>query len=275
MSRHPSPPAATARRHRLVDILGVPGPRRLVAAIGLLVSGEALLLVPYTEYLRYIPGGRFVQAFALVLVCGGLALFVLWCSERGSTRRSRQIVTRLPFLLTIVCFALAILIGVLWFGLGPFGSVHLRVGDWQISPWQDQLVATRHASVPTTLPSPSPAPYRVISTAFGESWYGAWAKTTTVLGGTEYRSPGSGGVWLSTSQQYRTPSTRLLISLITIGAVYPILFGATAAVVALRRRSRSRRGCCLSCGYDLRATTGRCPECGTVTGGSHPAVVYS
>jgi hypothetical protein len=47
------------------------------------------------------------------------------------------------------------------------------------------------------------------------------------------------------------------------------LFAILPTVVVLRHwraRRRRRTQCCLTCGYDLRATPGRCPECGTVTG---------
>jgi len=45
-----------------------------------------------------------------------------------------------------------------------------------------------------------------------------------------------------------------------VGALAPLL----ALSMHLRRRNRIVSGCCVKCGYDLRATPDRCPECGTV-----------
>ena len=48
--------------------------------------------------------------------------------------------------------------------------------------------------------------------------------------------------------------------LLLLTALYPIAWMRNL-FIALRQ---PKAGCCSSCGYDLRATPGRCPECGTV-----------
>jgi len=45
-----------------------------------------------------------------------------------------------------------------------------------------------------------------------------------------------------------------------LAAALPALW----AIQTLQRRKRVRENHCLNCGYDLRATPDRCPECGSV-----------
>lgn len=81
-------------------------------------------------------------------------------------------------------------------------------------------------------------------------------------------------LFYSTSQFGPSDITRVailpywaLLAAISIPALLPALM----ILQFLRRRQRIREGCCLNCGYDLRATPDCCPECGTVPspGGQH------
>jgi hypothetical protein len=55
----------------------------------------------------------------------------------------------------------------------------------------------------------------------------------------------------------------LLISYADLAVVFAIVLSVTS-YVAIRNRKTHPKGCCSKCGYDLRATPDRCPECGTI-----------
>jgi hypothetical protein len=47
-----------------------------------------------------------------------------------------------------------------------------------------------------------------------------------------------------------------------LAAFLPIFAAPILVSLLLRRRARLRQGCCVGCGYDLRASPHGCPECG-------------
>lgn len=69
----------------------------------------------------------------------------------------------------------------------------------------------------------------------------------------------TGGMWTAgfSLQNFRAYSAPLW-SFCLLFALLPV----TRLLIWLRRRNRIGVNCCPNCGYDLRATPGRCPECG-------------
>jgi MFS family permease len=49
----------------------------------------------------------------------------------------------------------------------------------------------------------------------------------------------------------------------TVGAMSAIVAGPCSLALTHRYRKRRKLGLCMKCGYDLRASSDRCPECGT------------
>ena len=74
--------------------------------------------------------------------------------------------------------------------------------------------------------------------------------------------PDFGGV----TTPYTAYAVRICPAVVLLG-VMPLARLAAASVRVVRGRSRRSRGLCPRCAYDLRATPGRCPECGTMAPG--------
>ena len=62
---------------------------------------------------------------------------------------------------------------------------------------------------------------------------------------------GLGGVWY------------VLIPLWIPASIFTVVWSFWFLYPSLRRRKRERLGLCLCCGYDLRGSINRCPECGS------------
>lgn len=87
-----------------------------------------------------------------------------------------------------------------------------------------------------------------------------------LFGGPNGRSWKSGGIqWAGYDLAGPNPlSQRLLVLPLAYVAVPLALLPAGWGIARLRSGRRKHEGTCPTCGYDLRASPGRCPECGTM-----------
>ena len=93
---------------------------------------------------------------------------------------------------------------------------------------------------------------------------GGWTKPGAGYLGFRYISTDT---WYPKAQlQFGYPTARSRAIFIPHWAllVLTALLPALAAARLMRNRNRRRENLCPKCAYDLRATPGRCPECGTV-----------
>jgi hypothetical protein len=93
---------------------------------------------------------------------------------------------------------------------------------------------------------------------------GAWFRKISVHpGGVKMLRDESGAI----AWQALTSFTTVEIpwwSLLLLFSLWPAL----NRIARLRHRAKQRRGLCPACGYDLRATPERCPECGAAAAGA-------
>jgi hypothetical protein len=140
-----------------------------------------------------------------------------------------------------------------FFVVGALNVGHLRVGTVRERLADDDPDPRRHQPLTRFFMSYGPE-----SAGRGRTGWAAW------LGCERIALRGSGASLSRTGR-------RAVLEFDTVGVPLWAVAGLAAVLPAarLRRRRiarrRHRRGACLHCGYDLRATPDKCPECGLVT----------
>ena len=165
-------------------------------------------------------------------------------------------------------------------------SLALSLSLWARSYWRSDSLTLTRTEISDHSPDEFPTCARTIETLRGGLWILHARQPCTIYldnrpGPTRLRFesveapnreiylPGSardttrwiaGFAYGPTSSMSDIPGLRVpLWSIAVPSALLPLM----TLWQSLRRRQRSNQGFCRTCGYDLRATPARCPECGT------------
>jgi hypothetical protein len=158
--------------------------------------------------------------------------------------------------------------GRLWWVMSSRGEVSvICVRRWPRPERFRWVTDDSSYAIPTvsyTAPPEFGSEWRVAGASGENTEVSTWldeAGTPVSLAESENRSTRQGGpVHESGMMPCRSVSVPLWMPLV-LGGVAPGILLATR--VRARRRRRLASGLCPTCGYDLRATPARCPECGT------------
>ena len=162
---------------------------------------------------------------------------------------------RLINLLTILSLLLCVAVAALW-GRGYWASdqldlVAVRPSGSRLALW---FRSGRGGLGLTVVTYPA---------ALIKSTRPSWRSTEPQYGGAKWAEVGYGGFGFYLAALSDAAGSVRLIG-VCVPAPLVLLSSAVLPVLHVRRcRRRDRAGLCPQCGYDLRATPDRCPECGT------------
>jgi hypothetical protein len=153
-----------------------------------------------------------------------------------------------------------------WDGDKDFGFATPRVVvEFKVWPEQfDVGIFLRHEAAP--LEELRVGKYGLISEYEDRSGFNPFSRVKLLLNIDDEAEWSGFGYWRGHMPGAAAPcfagvycSTWFLIAVLTLPSVLRVVLG-------WRKRKLVKPGCCINCGYDLRATPDKCPECGRAVG---------